>query len=130
MTRTISYAEAIREALTEEMSRDESVILLGQGIDDFKGFYGTTLGLQEKYGDARVFDTPLAEDAMTGLAIGAALAGLRPILTHIRMDFVLLTMNQLINLAAKSHYMYGGAGFVFLLYACTGVESCCTNHTV
>ncbi len=108
MTRTISYSEAIREALTQEMDRDESVVLFGQGIDDFKGFYGTTLGLQDKFGKDRVFDTPLAEDAMTGLAIGAAYAGLRPILTHIRMDFALLTMNQLINIAAKSHYMYGG----------------------
>src|SRR5438045_3893545 len=109
MTRTISYSEAIREALTQEMGRDESVILLGQGVDDFKGFYGTTIGLQQKFGEERVFDTPLAEDGMTGVAIGAAYAGLRPVLTHIRMDFVLLAMNQIINIAAKSYYMYGGA---------------------
>lgn len=109
MSRIISYSEAIREALSQEMSRDESVIVMGQGVDDFKGFYGTTLGLQDKFGRERVFDTPLSEDGMTGVAIGAAYAGLRPILTHIRMDFVLLTMNQLINIAAKCHYMYGGA---------------------
>ena len=112
MSRTLSYSEAIREALTQEMDRDKSVIVLGQGDNDFKGFYGTTLGLQEKFGGARVFDTPLAEDGMTGVAIGAAYAGLRPVLTHIRMDFALLTINQLINIAAKSYYMYGGAASV------------------
>src|SRR5258708_12010048 len=109
MTRTITYSEAIREAISQEMARDDSVILFGQGVDDFKGFYGTTLGLQEKFGSERVFDTPLAEDGMTGVAIGAAYAGLRPILTHIRMDFVLLTMNHLINIAPKTPYIYACA---------------------
>lgn len=108
MARILTYAEAIREATEQEMERDSSVIVLGQGVDDFKGFYGTTKGLVEKFGPERVFDTPLSEDAMTGVAIGAALAGLRPIHTHIRMDFVLLAMNQIVNIAAKSRYMYGG----------------------
>src|SRR5688500_18398521 len=90
------------------MQRDERVFLMGQGIDDFKGFYGTTKGLADEFGGDRVFDTPLSEDAMTGVAIGAALAGLRPVHTHIRMDFLLLAMNQLVNIAAKSSYMYGG----------------------
>lgn len=109
MERIIKCSEAIREAIDQEMAADERVILLGQGIDDAKGMWGTTLGLQEKYGDRRVFDTPLAEDGMTGMAIGAALAGLRPIQTHIRMDFLVLAMNQLVNIAAKSRYMYGGS---------------------
>jgi len=111
MERILSYPEAIREALDHEMERDPSVILMGQGVDDPKAILGTTRGLQEKYGQDRVFDTPLAEDGMTGVAVGAALAGLRPVHTHIRMDFVLLAMNQIINMAAKMHYMYGGEVF-------------------
>jgi pyruvate/2-oxoglutarate/acetoin dehydrogenase E1 component len=106
--RLCTYGEALREALEQEMRRDERVFLMGQGIDDFKGFYGTTKGLAGEFGSRRVFDTPLSEDAMTGAAIGAALAGMRPVHTHIRMDFLLLAMNQLVNIAAKSHYMYGG----------------------
>ena len=109
MARMLTYAEAIREATESEMARDSSVIVLGIGVDDFKGIYGTTTGLVEKFGTDRVVDTPISEDAMTGVAIGAALAGLRPIHVHIRMDFLLLAMNQLVNIAAKSRYMYGGA---------------------
>ena len=109
MARMLTYAEAIREATENEMARDSSIMVLGIGVDDFKGIYGTTAGLVEKFGSDRVVDTPLSEDAMTGVAIGAALAGLRPIHVHIRMDFLLLAMNQLVNIAAKSRYMYGGA---------------------
>jgi pyruvate/2-oxoglutarate/acetoin dehydrogenase E1 component len=106
--RTISYVDAIREATDLEMERDASVIVFGLDVDDPKAIQGTTRGLPEKYGAARVFGTPLSEDAMTGAAIGMAMAGLRPIHVHIRMDFVLLCMNQLVNIAAKAHYMYGG----------------------
>ncbi len=106
--RTASYVEAIREATDQEMSRDERVILFGLGVDDPMAIQGTTRGLAERYGPDRVFDTPLSEDAMTGVAVGASLGGLRPIHVHIRMDFLMLAMNQLINVAAKSRYMYGG----------------------
>ena len=106
--RTTSYVDAIREATDLEMERDTSVVVFGLDVDDPKAIQGTTRGLVEKYGSARVFGTPLSEDAMTGVAIGMAMAGLRPIHVHIRMDFVLLCMNQLINIAAKAHYMYGG----------------------
>jgi pyruvate/2-oxoglutarate/acetoin dehydrogenase E1 component len=106
--RTISYVDAIREATELEMDRDPSVVLFGLDVDDPKAIQGTTRGLPEKFGPQRVFGTPLAEDAMTGVAIGMAMAGLRPIHVHIRMDFVLLCMNQLVNIAAKAHYMYGG----------------------
>jgi pyruvate/2-oxoglutarate/acetoin dehydrogenase E1 component len=109
--RILSYPEAIREALDQEMTSDDSVILMGQGVDDPKAILGSTRGLKEKFGPVRVFDTPLAEDGMAGVAIGAALAGLRPVQTHIRMDFVLLAMNQIVNMAAKMHYMYGGEVF-------------------
>jgi pyruvate/2-oxoglutarate/acetoin dehydrogenase E1 component len=109
MQRILAYAEAIREATDQEMARDSSVFVLGLGVDDFKAIYGTTKGLVERFGPDRVLDTPLSEDGMTGVAIGAALAGMRPIHVHIRMDFVLLAMNQIVNIAAKSRYMYGGA---------------------
>src|SRR6516225_4600064 len=107
--RRTSYVEAIREATDQEMGRDPTVILFGLDVDDPKAIQGTTRGLLEKYGPERVFGTPLSEDAMTGAAIGMALAGLRPIHVHIRMDFLMLAMNQLINVAAKSRYMYGGS---------------------
>lgn len=107
--RVLSYAGAIREATEQEMARDPSVIVMGLGVDDPKPIYGTTAGLAARFGRDRVFNTPLAEEAMTGVAIGAALGGLRPIHVHIRMDFVLLAMNQLVNIAAKSRYMYGGS---------------------
>ena len=103
-----SYVEAIREGTDLEMQRDESVIVFGLDVDDPKAIQGTTHGLAARYGSERVFGTPLSEDAMTGVAIGMALAGLRPIHVHIRMDFLLLAMNQLVNVAAKSRYMYGG----------------------
>jgi acetoin:2,6-dichlorophenolindophenol oxidoreductase subunit beta len=109
MERILTVAQALHEAVEQEMARDARVFVMGQGVDDFKGIFGTTKGLVERFGPERVFDTPLAEDGMTGVAIGAALAGLRPIHTHIRMDFMLLAMNQIINIAAKSRYMYGGS---------------------
>src|SRR2546429_9078604 len=103
--RQLSYVEAIREALDQEMSRDPTIVVFGLGVDDPKAIQGTTRGLAAKFGPERVFDTPLSEDAMTGAAIGMALAGLRPIHVHIRMDFLMLAMNQVINVAAKSRYM-------------------------
>lgn len=106
--RSLSFVEAIREATDQEMQRDPSVLVFGLDVDDPKAIQGTTRGLLEKYGPERVFGTPLSEDAMTGVAVGMALAGLRPIHVHIRMDFLMLAMNQLVNVAAKSRYMYGG----------------------
>src|SRR4051812_20560541 len=106
--RRLSYVEAVREAADLEMARDPAVILFGLDVDDPKAIQGTTRGLAQKYGPERVFGTPLSEDAMTGAAVGMAMAGLRPIHVHIRMDFLLLAMNQIVNVAAKSRYMYGG----------------------
>jgi len=108
MDRILTFSQALREATEQEMARDPRVFVFGQGIDDHKGMYGTTAGLVEKFGADRCFDTPLSEDAMTGAAVGAALAGMRPIHTHIRMDFILLAMNQIINIAAKTRYTFGG----------------------
>ena len=108
MERVLTYTEALRDATEQAMAADPAVIVMGLGVEDHRGIYGTTRGLAERFGRERVVETPLAEDGMTGVAIGAALAGLRPIHVHIRMDFVLLAMNQLINIAAKSRYMFGG----------------------
>jgi pyruvate dehydrogenase E1 component beta subunit len=106
--RVVTYVDAIREAVAQEMRRDPRVFLFGLDVDDHKAIQGSTRGLVEEFGPQRVFGTPLSEDAMTGLAIGAAMAGMRPVHVHIRMDFLLLCMNQLINIAAKSSYMYDG----------------------
>jgi pyruvate/2-oxoglutarate/acetoin dehydrogenase E1 component len=113
--RILSYVDAVREATDQEMARDPSVLVFGLDVDDPKAIQGTTRGLLEKYGPGRVFGTPLSEDAMTGAAVGMALAGLRPIHVHIRMDFLMLAMNQLINVAAKSHYMHGGSVYLPLV---------------
>ena len=108
MTRKLTYAQAINEAMFLAMEKDKNVICFGLGVDDPKGIFGTTLGLKEKYGNERVFDMPTSENAMTGVAIGAALNGIRPVMTHQRLDFFLLAMDQLVNNAAKWHYMFGG----------------------
>jgi pyruvate/2-oxoglutarate/acetoin dehydrogenase E1 component len=106
--RLIRYVDAIAEACAQEMERDERVFVFGLDVDDHKAIQGSTAGLVEKFGPDRCFGTPLSEDAMTGMAIGAAMAGYRPVHVHIRMDFMMLAMNQLINMAAKSHYVYNG----------------------
>lgn len=110
--RTLSYREAIREALIWALEIDRRVFIMGEGVDDRAGIFGTTLGLQERFGRERVFDIPIAENGMTGVAIGAALAGERPIFVHMRMDFLPLAMDQIINHAAKIKYMTGGRSSV------------------
>jgi pyruvate dehydrogenase E1 component beta subunit len=116
--RVLRYVDALREGVAQEMERDPRVFLFGLDVDDHKGIQGSTVGLQEHFGPERVFNTPLSEDAMTGVAIGAAMAGLRPIHVHIRMDFLMLCMNQLVNMASKAHYMYGGAVKVPMVVRC------------
>ena len=113
--RTLKYTEAIAEATDQAMAEDDNVFIIGEGVPDPKGIFGTTIGLQEKYGKERVLDMPLAENALTGMCIGAALTGLRPILTHQRIDFVLMSCDQIINNAAKWHYMFGGQSNVPLV---------------
>jgi pyruvate dehydrogenase E1 component beta subunit len=106
--REITFAQAINEATHQSMSEDSSVICFGLGVTDPGGIFGTTLGLEEAFGSERVFDMPTSENAMTGVAVGAAIAGLKPLMTHQRLDFFLLAMDQLVNSAAKWHYMFGG----------------------
>lgn len=104
----IKYSEAINDALKIAMRQDESVICYGLGVPDPKRIFGTTSGLLEEFGSERVFDTPTSENAMTGIGIGASLNGIRPVMIHQRMDFFLLAMDQLVNNAAKWHYMFDG----------------------
>ena len=106
--RKLSYAHAIREALELALTHDERVFVMGQGVDDPVGMFGITLHLHKKYGEDRVFDTPLSENALTGVAIGAALSGMRPVYMHNRPDFLLLAMDQIVNHASKWSYMFGG----------------------
>src|SRR6186997_1617286 len=117
-SRLLRYVDALREAVDQEMERDSQVFLFGLDVDDHKAIQGSTRGLLEKFGSERVFTTPLSEDAMTGVAIGAAMAGLRPIHVHIRMDFLMLCMNQLVNMASQAHYMYGGTVKVPMVVRC------------
>ncbi|MCP4366389.1 MAG: alpha-ketoacid dehydrogenase subunit beta [Planctomycetes bacterium] len=116
--RVITYREAIKEALTQAMERDPAVFVMGQGVDDPGGVFGTTSGLPERFGDRRVFDTPIAENGITGVSIGAALAGMRPVLVHMRVDFLPMSMDQLVNHAAKWRYMFGGKVSVPLTIRC------------
>lgn len=107
-SRTIRYCEAVREALDTCLSADPAVYLMGLGVPDPKGVFGTTLGLQAKYGARRVMDMPTSEAGMTGVAIGSALIGMRPVMVHQRLDFALLALDQIVNQAAKWNYMFGG----------------------
>lgn len=107
-TAEIDYGAAILQATQQEMDRDPSVFVYGLGVDDPRGHYGTTKDLHERFGWERNFDMPLSEDALTGIGIGAALGGMRPIFVHQRMDFLMLCMNQLVNMAAKLRYMSNG----------------------
>ncbi len=119
--RRLSYAEAIREALNQALDLDRSVFVMGQGVNDPSGMFGATLDLHKKYGGDRVFDTPLAENGLTGIAVGAAIGGMRPVYFHNRPDFLYLAMDQLVNHASKWSYMFGGAVHVpLVLWACIG----------
>lgn len=106
--RKISFTQAINEALFIAMKKEKKVICYGLGVDDPKRIFGTTVNLKEKFGSNRVFDMPTSENAMTGVAIGAGLVGYRSVMVHQRLDFFLLAMDQLVNGAAKWHYMFGG----------------------
>src|ERR1051325_6323467 len=109
-TREITFAEAIRDATAICLRRDSRTIVIGLGVPDPKGIFGTTSKLVDEFGEDRVMDAPLCENALTGLVIGAALGGMRPILTHQRVDFALLSLEQIVNQAAKWYYMFDGKG--------------------
>jgi len=106
--RVLSYGAAINAALSIALEQNPGVFVLGQGVDDPSAMFGTTRGLQQKFGPERVFDTPLSEEGMMGVATGAAMNGQRPVFMHNRPDFVLLAFNQLVTHAAKFHFMDNG----------------------
>jgi len=106
--RVLGYGAAVNEALSLALEQDPSVLVMGQGVDDPSAMFGTTRGLAERFGGARVFDTPLSEEGMMGVATGAAMNGMRPVFMHNRPDFVLLAFNQLVTHAAKFHFMDNG----------------------
>jgi len=108
MTKKITYAQAICEAIDEEMARDKNVLILGEDVGVLGGNFKTAVGLQEKYGDLRVKDTPISENSFLGMSLGMALTGLRPIVEIMFSDFLLLAADQLLNQIAKIRYMSGG----------------------
>jgi pyruvate dehydrogenase E1 component beta subunit len=106
--REIRYREALREAMAEEMRRDERVFLLGEEVGHYQGAYKVTQGLLEEFGERRVIDTPIAEAGFTGIAVGAAMAGLRPIVEFMTWNFSLVAYDQIVNNAAKMYQMSAG----------------------
>src|ERR1700721_391650 len=106
--RELTFAQAIREALVEEMRRDSAVFILGEDVAEAGTPFKVLAGLLEEFGKERVLDTPISEAGFTGLAVGAAMTGLRPVVDIMFGDFITLTMDQMVNQAAKVHYMSGG----------------------
>src|SRR5699024_3746558 len=113
--RIITYKEAVREALQHHMRANEKVFLLGEDIGVYGGAFGVTAGLLEEFGADRVRDTPISELGIAGVAVGAALTGMRPVLDFQFSDFIALALDQIANQAAKIRYMYGGKGSVPLV---------------
>jgi pyruvate dehydrogenase E1 component beta subunit len=108
----MTYAEAIRSAMSEEMRRDERVFLFGEDIGRYGGAFGVSYGMLDEFGPERIKETPISEAAIVGAAAGAAMVGMRPIAEMMFMDFILLTMEQLANQAAKVRFMFGGKATV------------------
>lgn len=106
--REITYAEAISEAIVQSMEKNPGIFVIGEGVDDATGIFGTTRRAFLKFGKERVMDTPLSEECITGVALGAGIMGKHALVVYARMDFMLLAMNQIINHAAKWSYTYGG----------------------
>jgi pyruvate dehydrogenase E1 component beta subunit len=104
----ITFREAIRQALREEMLHDERVFLMGEDIGAYGGTYAVTKGFLGEFGEKRVRDTPIAENSIVGVAVGAAMGGLRPVAEIMTINFALLAMDEIVNHAAKLHYMFGG----------------------
>jgi len=118
--RQITYAAAIQEALREEMLRDERVFILGEDVGLYGGAYGATRGLINEFGEWRVIDTPISEATIGGAAVGAAMAGMRPVAEIMYVDFTPLAMDQIANQGAKNRYMFGGKTTVPLVIRTEG----------
>ena len=118
--REITYAQAIQEAMSEEMRKDDSIIFLGEDIGIYGGAFGVSRGMFEEFGPERVLDTPISELAITGAAAGAAMTGLRPIVEIMFSDFITLAMEPLVNQAAKNRFQFGGQGMVPMVLRAPG----------
>jgi pyruvate/2-oxoglutarate/acetoin dehydrogenase E1 component len=118
--RELMYREALNEALHEEMARDPAVCMMGEDIGSYGSPFQITRGLYERFGEKRVRDTPISEAGFCGLAVGAALTGLRPVVEVLYVDFVTLAMDQIVNQAAKARYMFGGKAHVPLVIRAQG----------
>src|SRR6266487_1311114 len=104
----ITFRQALHDTLRDEMLRDENVVLMGEEIGVFEGSYKITAGLLQEMGEKRVRDTPIAEEGFVGAAVGAAMLGLRPVVEIMTINFIMLAIDQIVNHAAKIHYMFGG----------------------
>lgn len=123
--RNLSYINAIAEAQKEEMARDGNVFVIGEDVDIFGGVFKATVGIEESFDGKRLFGTPISESAFTGLAVGAAMTGLRPIVEFMYFDFITVAMDQVINQMAKMRFMSGGkAKMPVTLRAQTGIGTC------
>jgi pyruvate dehydrogenase E1 component beta subunit len=111
----LRYREALNAALREELARDESVVLMGEDIGVFGGAFKVTEGLLEQFGERRVRDTPISENTIVGVGVGAAMTGLRPVVELMTINFALLAFDQIVNHAAHIHYMFGGQARVPLV---------------
>lgn len=120
MMRELSYRDALNEALHEEFERDTSVFLMGEDVGSYGGPFQITRGLFDKFGEMRVRDTPISEPGFTALAVGAAMTGSRPVIEILYVDFAALAMDQIVNQAAKVHYMFGGKARVPLVIRAQG----------
>src|SRR4051794_15724144 len=105
---TLRMREALRDAMAEEMRRDEAVFVMGEDVGVFQGAFKVTEGLLEEFGERRVRDTPISENTIVGTGVGAAMAGLRPVVELMTVNFALLALDQIINCAAAIRYMFGG----------------------
>ena len=108
MAQTITYREALNQALREEMRRDPDIFIIGEEVAEYGGAYKVTEGLLQEFGPERVIDTPISEEAVAGTGIGAAMVGLRPVVELMTINFSLLAMDQIVNHGAKLRYMSGG----------------------
>ena len=118
--REITYAQAVNEAMSEEMRKDENIVLMGEDVGVYGGAFGVSRGMFEEFGEERVLDTPISELVITGCAAGAAMTGMRPIVEIMFSDFITLAMEQLANQAAKNRFQFGGQGSVPMVLRAPG----------
>ena len=134
MTQVVEMREALRQAMEEEMERDERIVLLGEEVGDYNGAYKVSKGMLDKWGPKRVLDTPISENGFTGLAVGAAMTGMRPIVEYMSWNFSFVAFDQLVSNACKMHYMSGGRYKVPVVFrGCNGTAaqvSCQHSHCV